>query len=124
MRWCDNGRCTAAAQERRHRVRAAHERGRHAGGRRQVKLAQGEAQSYGGITTVQDYHLIPRQEDVVDSTFMHDNYASHGALPPAPLPLCADAPTASPSRQGRDHGLSQLSFRTMPLDHASGPCPL
>ena len=36
-------------------------------------------QSYGGLTTVTDYHLIPRQEDVVDSTFMHDNYASPGA---------------------------------------------
>lgn len=44
-----------------------------------MKLAQGALQSYGGITTVQDYHLIPRQEDVVDSTFMHDNYASPGA---------------------------------------------
>lgn len=43
---------------------------------RRVKLAQGAHQSYGGITTVQDYHLIPRQEDVVDSTFMHDNYSS------------------------------------------------
>lgn len=46
---------------------------------RQVKLAESAVQSYGGLTTVTDYHLIPRQEDVVDSTFMHDNYASPGA---------------------------------------------
>ena len=46
---------------------------------RQVKLAEGAVQSYGGLTTVTDYHLIPRQEDVVDSTFMHDNYASPGS---------------------------------------------
>jgi hypothetical protein len=44
-----------------------------------VKLAESAVQSYGGLTTVTDYHLIPRQEDVVDSTFMHDNYASPGA---------------------------------------------
>lgn len=46
---------------------------------RQVKLADSAVQSYGGLTTVTEYHLIPRQEDVVDSTFMHDNYASPGA---------------------------------------------
>jgi hypothetical protein len=46
---------------------------------RQVKLAESAVQSYGGLTTVTDYHLIPRQEDVVDSTFMHENYASPGA---------------------------------------------
>jgi hypothetical protein len=46
---------------------------------RQVKLAESAVQSYGGLTTVTEYHLIPRQEDVVDSTFMHDNYASPGA---------------------------------------------
>jgi hypothetical protein len=45
---------------------------------RQVKLAESAVQSYGGLTTVTEYHLIPRQEDVVDSTFMHDNYASPG----------------------------------------------
>ncbi len=46
---------------------------------RQVKLAESAVQSYGGLTTVTEYHLISRQEDVVDSTFMHDKYASPGS---------------------------------------------
>lgn len=29
--------------------------------RRQVKLAEAAVQSYGGLTTVTEYHLIPRQ---------------------------------------------------------------
>lgn len=31
--------------------------------------------SYGALTTVTNYHLIPKSEHVVDSVFMHDNYA-------------------------------------------------
>ncbi|GAB4822475.1 hypothetical protein N2152v2_009521 [Parachlorella kessleri] len=42
---------------------------------RQVKLAQPEVVSYGALTTVTNYHLIPKSEHVVDSVFMHDNYA-------------------------------------------------
>ena len=38
--------------------------------------------SYGGLTTCTSYHLIPKQESVVDSVFMADNYAgSPGARP-------------------------------------------
>lgn len=31
--------------------------------------------SYGALTTVTSYNLIPKSEHVVDSVFMHDNYA-------------------------------------------------
>jgi hypothetical protein len=41
---------------------------------RQVKLADPEVHSYGGLTTCSEYHLIPKQESVVDSVFMHDNF--------------------------------------------------
>ena len=47
--------------------------------RRQVKLADSGVQSYGGLTTCTDYHLIPKKESVVDSVFMHDKYAGPGA---------------------------------------------
>ncbi|KAK9818259.1 hypothetical protein WJX72_009697 [[Myrmecia] bisecta] len=43
---------------------------------RQVKLANPDVVSYGGLTTVTNYHLIPKSESVVDSVFMHDNYAA------------------------------------------------
>lgn len=43
---------------------------------RQVKLANPDVVSYGGLTTVTNYHLIPKNESVVDSVFMHDNFAS------------------------------------------------
>ena len=46
--------------------------------RRQVKLADSSVQSYGGLTTCTDYHLIRKDESVVDSVFMHDKYASPG----------------------------------------------
>ena len=46
---------------------------------RQVKLADSSVQSYGGLTTCTDYHLIRKDESVVDSVFMHDKYASPGA---------------------------------------------
>ena len=42
---------------------------------RAVKLARADNISYGGLTTVNDYHLIPKNESVVDSVFMHDNFA-------------------------------------------------
>ena len=32
--------------------------------------------SYGGLTTITNYHLIPKQEDVVESQFMHDKFSS------------------------------------------------
>jgi len=44
-----------------------------------VKLADSSIQSYGGLTTCTDYHLIRKDESVVDSVFMHDKYASPGA---------------------------------------------
>lgn len=44
-----------------------------------MKLANPDIVSYGGLTTVTDYHLIPKNESVVDSVFMHDNFA------PSPL---------------------------------------
>lgn len=46
---------------------------------RSVKTADPDVVSYGGLTTVTNYHLIPKNESVVDSVFMHDNYA------PSPL---------------------------------------
>ena len=43
---------------------------------RQVKLAEPTTTSYGGLTTCTNYHLIKKQESVVDSVFVHDNYAN------------------------------------------------
>ena len=43
---------------------------------RQVKLAKPDVVSYGGLTTVTNYHLIPKNENVVDSVFMHDKFAN------------------------------------------------
>lgn len=49
---------------------------------RQVKLASADVVSYGGLTTCTSYHLIPKQEDVVDSVFMADKFVvSPGARP-------------------------------------------
>eukprot|EP00884_Botryococcus_braunii_P014703 jgi/Botrbrau1/23233/Bobra.0041s0071.2 len=45
---------------------------------RQVKLAQPDTVSYGGLTTCTSYHLIPKDESVVDSVFVADKYASPG----------------------------------------------
>ncbi len=45
---------------------------------RQVKLADSGVQSYGGLTTCTDYHLIPKRENVVDSVFIHDKHAGPG----------------------------------------------
>ncbi|KAL3144985.1 hypothetical protein ABBQ32_003489 [Trebouxia sp. C0010 RCD-2024] len=46
---------------------------------RQVKLAEPTTTSYGGLTTCTNYHLIRKQESVVDSVFVHDNYANSPA---------------------------------------------
>jgi hypothetical protein len=43
-----------------------------------VKLAQPDTISYGGLTTCTSYHLIPKDESVVDSVFVADKYASPG----------------------------------------------
>jgi hypothetical protein len=43
--------------------------------RRQVKLARADVVSAGGLTTCTTYHLIPKQESVVDSVFMADRRA-------------------------------------------------
>jgi hypothetical protein len=37
-----------------------------------VKSAVGSSTSYGGLPTVMDYVLSAKDEDVVDSNFMHD----------------------------------------------------
>lgn len=42
---------------------------------RSVKIANAQTVSAGGLTTVSLYQLIPKQEHVVDSTFMHENFA-------------------------------------------------
>ena len=47
---------------------------------RQVKLSKPTTTSYGGLTTCANYHLIKKQESVVDSVFMHDNYANASAV--------------------------------------------
>lgn len=41
---------------------------------RSVKIAEPEVVSYGGLTTVTKYHLVRKDEHVVDSVFMHDNF--------------------------------------------------
>ena len=41
-----------------------------------MKLASPDNTSHGGLTTVTNYHLIPKNESVVDSVFMHDNFAA------------------------------------------------
>ena len=47
--------------------------------RRQVKIATPDVISYGGLTTCTSYHLIPKQENVVDSVFMADKFTSSPA---------------------------------------------
>ena len=38
--------------------------------------------SYGGLTTCTSYHLIPKQESVVDSVFMADKFAASPSARP------------------------------------------
>uniref|UniRef100_A0A1D2AGF4 Vacuolar import/degradation Vid27 C-terminal domain-containing protein n=1 Tax=Auxenochlorella protothecoides TaxID=3075 RepID=A0A1D2AGF4_AUXPR len=46
---------------------------------RVVKTANAQTVSGGGLTTVDQYQLLSKEEHVVDSAFMHDNFArSHG----------------------------------------------
>ena len=40
-----------------------------------VKSAVGGSTSFGGLPTVMDYTMSAKDEDVVDSNFMHDRYA-------------------------------------------------
>ena len=47
-----------------------------------MKIATPDNVSYGGLTTVTNYHLIPRTEDVVESQFMHDTFSSPTGVPP------------------------------------------
>jgi hypothetical protein len=42
---------------------------------RAVKAAAPDVVSAGGLTTVTQYQMIPRKENVVDSVFMHDKFA-------------------------------------------------
>jgi hypothetical protein len=41
-------------------------------------MAQADTISYGGLTTCTSYHLIPKDENVVDSVFVADKYSSPG----------------------------------------------
>ncbi|PRW60455.1 CYPRO4-like [Chlorella sorokiniana] len=41
---------------------------------RSVKIAEPEVVSYGGLTTVTKYHMVRKDEHVVDSVFMHDKF--------------------------------------------------
>ena len=41
-----------------------------------MKTAKPEMVAFGGLTTVANYHLIPKQESVIESQFMHDKYQS------------------------------------------------
>ncbi|KAK9809515.1 hypothetical protein WJX73_007383 [Symbiochloris irregularis] len=49
-----------------------------------VQRAKPDVVSYGGLTTVSSYHLIPKSDAVVDSVFMHDKYASPTKTPGLP----------------------------------------
>ncbi len=49
---------------------------------RQVKLATNDVVSYGGLTTCTSYHLIPKQESVVDSVFMADKFTTSPSAKP------------------------------------------
>jgi len=44
---------------------------------RAVKIAKPDVVT-NGLTTVQKYALIPKSEHIIDTTFMHDNFSSHG----------------------------------------------
>jgi len=48
---------------------------------RAVKVAKPDVIT-NGLTTVQKYTLIPKSENIVDTTFMHDTFASHGTTSP------------------------------------------
>lgn len=48
---------------------------------RAVKVAKPDVLT-NGLTTVQKYALIPKSENIVDTTFMHDTYSSRGASSP------------------------------------------
>ena len=42
---------------------------------RSVKVAEADTLSFGGLTTVTNYHLVKKSEHVVDSVFMHDKFS-------------------------------------------------
>jgi hypothetical protein len=42
-----------------------------------VKTAVGESMSFGGLPTNMQYMITDKDEEVVDSSFMHDRFASH-----------------------------------------------
>ena len=48
---------------------------------RAVKVAKPDVIT-NGLTTVQKYTLIPKSENIVDTTFMHDTFASRGTTSP------------------------------------------
>ncbi len=46
-------------------------------------MATPDVVSHGGLTTISNYHLIPKSESVVDSVFMHEKYSSPTRTPGA-----------------------------------------
>lgn len=65
--------------------------GQHVGGiNRQVKLTKPSVKSYGGLTTCTQYNLIAKSEHVVDSVFMHDNYAASPAAGESAMVVVTD----------------------------------
>lgn len=57
---------------------------------RQVKLTKPSVKSYGGLTTCTQYNLIAKSEHVVDSVFMHDNYAASPAAGESAMVVVTD----------------------------------
>ena len=57
---------------------------------RQVKLTKAVIRSYGGLTTCTQYNLIAKSEHVVDSVFMHDNYAASPAAGESAMVVVTD----------------------------------
>jgi hypothetical protein len=44
-----------------------------------VKMSTSSSTSFGGLPTVMDYHMNRKEEDVVDSNFVHERYTpAHG----------------------------------------------
>ena len=41
---------------------------------RTVKLAKPELVSHGGLTTITNYRMVAKQEDIVSSQFMHEKF--------------------------------------------------
>ena len=69
---------------------------------RQVRLAEPDTVSYGGLTTCTAYHLIPKGESVVDSLFVHDRFAPGGGGTPGKTPPPGRRGAGGGGTPGRD----------------------